>query len=102
MRRARSLTQRSGCRSSGSAPRRQALGALLGLGIGEITCYHRPRVGIRSTGDEVVPPEQTPSPGQIRDMNSYALAAMVAQVGAIPHRYGIIPDELDMLATAAA
>jgi molybdopterin molybdotransferase len=46
------------------------VGALLGLGILTITVHCRPRVGIISTGDEVVPPEQTPGPGQIRDMNS--------------------------------
>src|SRR5262249_52678361 len=82
--------------------RPQDLGALLGLGIGEVAVYPRPRVGIISTGDEVVPPDQTPDPGQIRDMNSYALAAMVTQAGAVPHRYGIIPDERETLAAAAA
>jgi molybdopterin molybdotransferase len=82
--------------------RPQDLGALLGLGIGEVAVYPRPRVGIISTGDEVVPPDQTPGPGQIRDMNSYALAAMVTQAGAVPHRYGIVPDERETLAAAAA
>jgi molybdopterin molybdotransferase len=87
--------------SPGHRLRPQDLGALLGLGILEIAVYRRPRVGIISTGDEVVPPEQTPEPGQIRDMNSYALAAMVAQLGAIPHRYGIVRDELEVLRAAA-
>jgi len=82
--------------------RPQDLGALLGLGIGEVAVYPRPRVGIISTGDEVVPPDQTPGPGQIRDMNSYALAAMVTQAGALPHRYGIVADERETLAAAAA
>jgi molybdopterin molybdotransferase len=87
---------------AGHRLRPQDLGALLGLGILEITVYHCPRVGIISTGDEVVPPDQTPGPGQIRDMNSYALAAMVAQLGAIPHRYGIVRDEFETLRAAAA
>src|SRR5207245_342165 len=82
--------------------RPQDLGALLGLGIPEVAVYPRPRVGIISTGDEVIPPDQAPGPGQIRDMNSYALAAMVAQAGAIPHRYGIVRDERETLAAAAA
>jgi molybdopterin molybdotransferase len=77
------------------------VGALLGLGILSIAVHRRPRVGIISTGDEVVPPEQTPGPGQIRDMNSYALAGMVAQAGSVPHRYGIVRDELETLAAAA-
>jgi molybdopterin molybdotransferase len=87
--------------SPGHRLRPQDLGALLGLGIQEIAVHQRPRVGILSTGDEVVPPDQAPGPGQIRDMNSYALAAMVAQAGAVPRRYGIIHDEFDTLEAAA-
>jgi molybdopterin molybdotransferase len=87
--------------ATGHRLRPQDLGALLGLGILEVTVYSRPRVGIISTGDEVVPPDRTPEPGQIRDMNSYALAAMVAQLGAIPHRYPIVRDELETLTAAA-
>jgi molybdopterin molybdotransferase len=81
--------------------RPQDIGALLGLGILDVAVHHRPRVGIISTGDEVVPPDQTPGPGQIRDMNSYALAAMVQQAGAMPHRYGIVRDEMETLEAAA-
>jgi molybdopterin molybdotransferase len=88
--------------AAGHRLRPQDLGALLGLGVLEVDVHRLPRVGILSTGDEVVPPEETPAPGQIRDMNSYALAAMVTQAGAVPHRYGIIPDELEVLAAAAA
>src|SRR5438876_956365 len=88
--------------AAGHRLRPQDLGALLGLGILEVVVAHRPRVGIISTGDEVVPPDRTPAPGQIRDINSYALAAMVTQVGAVPHRDGIVADELETLAAAAA
>ena len=88
--------------AAGHRLRPQDLGALLGLSILEVAVYQRPRVGIISTGDEVVPPDRIPAPGQIRDMNSSALAAMVTQVGAIPHRYGIVRDERETLAAAAA
>jgi molybdopterin molybdotransferase len=81
--------------------RPQDVGALLGLGILTVAVHRRPRVGIISTGDEIVPPDQTPGPGQIRDLNSYALAAMVEQAGAVPRRYGIVRDELETLETAA-
>jgi molybdopterin molybdotransferase len=87
---------------SGHRIRPQDLGALLGLGILDAAVYPRPRVGIISTGDEVIPPDQTPGPGQIRDMNSYALAAMAAQTGAIPQSHGIVRDDLETLAAAAA
>ena len=88
--------------AAGHRLRPQDLGALLGLSILEVAVYQRPRVGIISTGDEVVPPDRIPAPGQIRDMNSSALAAMVTHVGAIPHRYGIVRDERETLAAAAA
>jgi molybdopterin molybdotransferase len=77
------------------------VGALMGLGITRVSVYRRPRVGILSTGDEVVPAEETPPPGKVRDMNSYSLAAYVQQVGAVPHRYGIQPDDEDALLAAA-
>jgi molybdopterin molybdotransferase len=77
------------------------IGALMGLGITRIRVYRLPRVGILSTGDEIVPAEQTPPFGKVRDMNSYSLAAYVEQVGALAHRYGIIEDDADALLAAA-
>lgn len=77
------------------------LGALMGLGLTHISVYRLPRVGIISTGDEVVPADQTPPPGKIRDMNSYALAAYVQALGGIPHRYGIVEDEAETLLAVA-
>lgn len=77
------------------------LGALMGLGVTRVTVYRLPRVGILSTGDEVVPAEQVPPLGKVRDMNSYSLAAFVQHVGAVPHRYGIIPDDEEALLAAA-
>lgn len=77
------------------------VGALMGLGITRIRVYRLPRVGIISTGDEVVPSEQAPPFGKIRDLNSYSIAAYVQQLGAIPHRYGIIPDDEETLFAAA-
>ncbi|MDH7569938.1 MAG: aldo/keto reductase, partial [Armatimonadota bacterium] len=43
-------------------------------------------------GDEIVPPEAAVQPGQVRDINSYSLSALVQQAGGIPRRYGIFPD----------
>jgi molybdopterin molybdotransferase len=88
-------------RDDGDRLRPPDIGALMGLGVLEVAVYALPRVGILSTGDEIVPPEEMPPPGKIRDMNSYALAAFVRQVGAIPVRYGIIRDDLPTLTEAA-
>jgi molybdopterin molybdotransferase len=77
------------------------VGALLGVGILEVPVYTIPRVAILSTGDEIVPPEETPPPGKIRDMNSGALAAFVTRLGAEAVSYGIVGDEFDRLEATA-
>ncbi len=60
------------------------IGALTGVGITRIDVFKKPMVSIFSTGDEVVEPMDTPKPGQIRDVNKYALAAGVSEAGGIP------------------
>jgi len=86
----------------GARLRSQEIGLLAGLGITRLEVYAAPRVGILSTGDELVPPEQKPRPGQIRDVNSIALACLAAEAGGLPTQYGIVPDDFDSLAAALA
>jgi len=81
--------------------RPQEIGGLMALGKLQVSVFARPRVAILSTGDEVVPPEAEPAAGQVRDVNSYTLSALVERAGSIPLRYGIIPDQLDALRAAA-
>ncbi len=68
------------------------LGLLAGLGLRRLKVFTPPRVGIISTGDEIIPPEKTPPPGKIRDMNMAGLLAMVQNQGAIAVNYGIVGD----------
>ena len=77
---------------AGHRLRPQDIGALLALGILEVNVSGPPRVHILSGGDELVSPDETPGPAQIRDINSYTLAALAAQAGAEPHLFGIAPD----------
>lgn len=58
-----------------------------------VPVYRRPRVAILSTGDELVDINQPLGPGQIVDSNRYALAALIAQSGAVPVPMGIVPDQ---------
>ena len=81
--------------------RPQDIGGLLALGITEIAVAVPPVVGILSTGDEVVSPDQPVQPGQVRDINSYSLSALAARAGARGIRYGIIPDSRAALEAAA-
>ncbi len=73
--------------------RAQEIGGLMALGITEIQVSPRPRVAILSTGDEVVPPSAEPRYGQVRDVNSYTLQALVEGAGGQPVVRGIIPDQ---------
>jgi molybdopterin molybdotransferase len=86
---------------AGLSLRPQEIGGLAGLGLTQIEVVRRPQVGILSTGDEVVPPEDEPSLGQVRDINSYTLAALTTRLGGRPVLHGIIPDQYPKLLAAA-
>jgi molybdopterin molybdotransferase len=87
---------------AGHKIRPQDIGGLLALGITRVAAAASPRVAILSQGDEVVPPDEDPAPGQIRDINSYTLAALTRQAGGTPLTYPILPDRLEALQAAAA
>lgn len=86
--------------STGTRLRPAEIGGLSALGITRVRVSRPPRVGILSSGDEVVPPGVSPRLGQIRDVNSYALAALVARRGGAPDIRGIIPDRAESLEIA--
>ena len=68
------------------------LGVLAGLGRAQVAVISRPRVAILSTGDELLAIDQPLTPGKIRDMNGYALAALCESLGARVLRLGIARD----------
>lgn len=68
------------------------VGALSGIGLDRVQVVRRPRVAVLATGDEIVPPEVTPRPGQVRNVNQYALRALIAAAGCEPLDFGILPD----------
>lgn len=76
------------------------IGALAAIGCTRVPVVKKPRVGILSTGDELVPPEQLPGPGQIRDVNGPMLQAIFTAAGAEVTDYGIIKDEEKQLKVA--
>ncbi len=80
---------------AGARLRPAEIGGLMALGITEVEVVRKPRVGILSSGDEVVPPESSLKPGQVRDINSYSLSMLVEEGGGEPLRYGIIPDRAE-------
>ena len=62
-------------------------------GAGKLSVYGRPRVAIVATGDELVEVNEQPQTHQIRNSNSYSLAAQVMAAGAEPVRLAIARDE---------
>lgn len=86
----------------GSLMRPAEIGGLLALGITSVRVAKKVRAGLISTGDEVIDPGQSPRPGQVRDINSYTLGALVEKSGGVAKRYGIIRDQFEALKNAAA
>lgn len=86
---------------AGKKIRAPEIGGLAALGITRIEVNKKPRVAILSSGDEVVPPDQEIKPGQVRDINTYTLQAMISTEGAVAVPYGILPDNLEALKQTA-
>src|SRR5260370_1204252 len=63
------------------------------VGKGRVQVFRKPRVAVLSTGDEVVEIDATPGPAQIRNSNSYSLAAQIQNAGGEAVRLAIAPDE---------
>jgi molybdopterin molybdotransferase len=85
---------------AGRKLRPQELGVLAAFGHKEIRVFRQPQVGIVSTGDEIVPLDETPGPGQIRDVNTFTLAGQVSAAGGLPVSFGIVPDRYDAMHSA--
>jgi molybdopterin molybdotransferase len=80
---------------AGSVLRPQDLAALASIGTGTVACFTRLKVGIVSTGDEVIRSGERLKPGQVYDANAPMLSALIASAGALPVDLGVWPDNLD-------
>jgi molybdopterin molybdotransferase len=80
--------------------RARDLGALTGIGITRVGVFHKPKVALISTGDEIIAPEARPRPGQVRNINTYALIAMATEAGATVTDLGVTPDRPEHLRRA--
>jgi molybdopterin molybdotransferase len=87
---------------AGHRLRPQDIGGLLAVGIVELPVVRRPLVGIIATGNEIIRPEERPHGGQIRDINSYTVAAQVTRAGGRPVLLGIVRDNFEALYAAAS
>ena len=80
---------------AGSVLRPQDLAALASIGTGTVGCFIPLKVGIVSTGDEVIRSGERLKPGQVYDANAPMLSALITSAGARPVDLGIWPDNLD-------
>ena len=87
---------------AGQALAAHHVGALASLGITRVQALAPVRVGILSTGDEIVPADATPQGAQMRDVNGPLLASAVRACGGEGVHLGIVPDEADALEAAVA
>ena len=77
----------------------QDIGVLAAAGCRDVPVVRMPKIGILSTGNELVPVSVRPQAGQVRDVNSYVIAAAVRDWGCFPVFYGIVRDEREALST---
>ncbi|HWM91774.1 MAG TPA: gephyrin-like molybdotransferase Glp [Thermoanaerobaculia bacterium] len=75
----------------------EALALVATHGYRELTVHRAPAVAVLTTGDEVVPPEAEPAPGQLRDSHTDFLLAAGDRLGLRFQSLGIAPDRVDVL-----
>jgi len=73
------------------------VGLFASTGIKEVEVFAPLRVGIISTGNELVETGAHRPPGKVRDVNSYTLSSALKKLGVIPVRYGIVKDDFEAL-----
>lgn len=69
------------------------IGVMSAIGVTKVAVLKKLKVAVISTGDEIVHPSQAPGPGQMRDVNTYALSSAASQAGAVPVVLGVSKDD---------
>jgi molybdopterin molybdotransferase len=87
--------------SKGIRIRPAEIGGLAAFGISKLRVVNKVRVGIISSGDEVVAPSDETRLGQVRDINSYTLSTLINSTGGEAILFGIVPDRFDELRMVA-
>ncbi|MDD2189308.1 MAG: molybdopterin-binding protein [Eubacteriales bacterium] len=68
------------------------VGMLAAIGKDYLNVFQKPRVSILSTGDEIIDIAKIPDQGEVRDINSYTIAAFAEHTGAIIEHIEKVPD----------
>jgi molybdopterin molybdotransferase len=67
------------------------------VGKSRLQVFRKPRIAVLATGDEIVAIDQSPGPSQIRNSNTYSLAAQIQNAGGEPLLLPVAPDEATRL-----
>ena len=78
----------------------QHIAVMAAVGKTEIKVFRQIRVGVMSTGSELVEPDYMPSAAQIRNSNSWQLMSQIVAHSGVPNYYGIVPDDFDQTVAA--
>jgi molybdopterin molybdotransferase len=97
IRRATNLKRGDLVLAAGTKLRPTHIGALAEVGRARISVRRRPRIAVLATGDELVPIDQIPGPGQIRNSNEAMLTAQIQAAGGLPMPLGAARDVRDEL-----
>jgi len=81
----------------GQSLRAAEVGTLATIGKTRVRVNAKPRVAVLATGDELVAPDRTPGPGQIRNSNTYSVAAQVRELGLDCDDLGVVGDDREAI-----
>ena len=76
------------------------IGALAAIGRTRVLVQAQPRCAVLATGDELVPPETKPGPGQIRNSNTSSISAQVRSLGLECDDLGVVRDDREAIRSA--
>ncbi len=84
----------------GSYIKPEQIAILAAMGVAEVTVSKRLKIGLLSTGDEIIEPDQTPDEVHIRNSNGWQLMAQIIRSGSLCNYYGIVRDNESALRDA--
>ncbi len=70
-------------------------GVLAAIGMGRVKVFKRPRVALLSSGDEIVPVDEDPPFGKVRDINRHTVSAQVRSSGSDVDFAGLARDTIE-------
>ena len=100
MRRGAAFARGDGVVPAGATIRPIEVAVLCEVGRTRVRVIPRPNVAVLVTGNELVPADQTPAPGQLRNTNGPMLAAAIEKADGVPQLMDIARDEHTQLASA--